>query len=189
MPAPTASAIIVPVSEPDEHTPIDAALELCVYAPLGFALEARTLLPRFVERGRNQVALARVVGKFAVRKGREDLEAQLVERQGQAIGALRSLGVLPGGRPATDAGGAATAPSPPRPAPTVAPAPGPAAPSGPPVDVEALAVPDYDSLSASQVVPRLASLTGDELELVRRYEQANRARKTILNKIAQLQAA
>ena len=179
----------MPVSEPDEHTPIDAALELCVYAPLGFALEARTLLPRFVERGRNQVALARVVGKFAVRKGREDLEAQLVERQGQAIGALRSLGVLPRGGSTAHGGAAEPTPAEPRPGPRAAPAPAPPVPTGPPVDVEALAVPDYDSLSASQVVPRLASLTADELELVRRYEQANRARKTILNKIAQLQAA
>jgi hypothetical protein len=38
------------------------------------------------------------------------------------------------------------------------------------------------------VVPRLESLTADELESVRHYEQANRGRKTILSKIAQLQA-
>jgi hypothetical protein len=51
-----------------------------------------------------------------------------------------------------------------------------------------LAITDYDSLSASQVVTRLAGLSGDELEAVRRYEVAHRGRKTILNKIAQLQA-
>jgi hypothetical protein len=51
-----------------------------------------------------------------------------------------------------------------------------------------LAIPDYDNLSASQVVPRLAGLTAAELEDVRRYENAKRNRKTILNKIAQLQA-
>jgi hypothetical protein len=49
-----------------------------------------------------------------------------------------------------------------------------------------LAIPDYDALSASQVVPRLAGLAGDELDAVRRYEGANRGRKTILSKIAQL---
>jgi hypothetical protein len=49
-----------------------------------------------------------------------------------------------------------------------------------------LAIPDYDALSASQVVPRLAGLAGDELDAVRRYEAANRGRKTILSKIAQL---
>jgi hypothetical protein len=50
-----------------------------------------------------------------------------------------------------------------------------------------LAIPDYDSLAASQVVPRLAGLTGDELESVRAYESAHRGRTTILTRIAQLQ--
>ena len=58
---------------------------------------------------------------------------------------------------------------------------------GPPVAVESLAIPDYDNLSASQVVPRLDGLRPDELEAVRRYESANRRRRTILNKVAQLQ--
>jgi len=58
---------------------------------------------------------------------------------------------------------------------------------GPPVAVESLAIPDYDNLSASQVVPRLDGLSPDELEAVRRYERANRQRRTILNKVAQLQ--
>ena len=56
------------------------------------------------------------------------------------------------------------------------------------IDPETLAIPDYDSLSASQVVPRLDSLGPDELEQVRRYENGKRVRKTILSKIAQLQA-
>ena len=49
-----------------------------------------------------------------------------------------------------------------------------------------LAIPDYDSLSASQVVPRLESLSADELDAVRGYESSHRGRKTILNKIDQL---
>ena len=56
------------------------------------------------------------------------------------------------------------------------------------IDSDSLAIPDYESLSASQVVPRLESLTDDELESIRQYEAANRARRTILSKIAQLQA-
>jgi hypothetical protein len=36
------------------------------------------------------------------------------------------------------------------------------------------------------VVPRLDGLSAQELDAVRRYELANRGRKTILNKIAQL---
>jgi hypothetical protein len=50
-----------------------------------------------------------------------------------------------------------------------------------------LAITDYDSLSASQVVPRLEGLADTELAAVRDYEAAHRGRKTILNRIAQLQ--
>ncbi len=50
-----------------------------------------------------------------------------------------------------------------------------------------LAIPGYDSLSASQVVQRLAGLAVGELEAVRTYETAGRGRRTILTKISQLQ--
>jgi hypothetical protein len=58
----------------------------------------------------------------------------------------------------------------------------------PPGDAAALAIPGYDALSASQVVQRLAGLAADELEAVRTYEATTRGRRTILNRIAQLQA-
>jgi hypothetical protein len=51
-----------------------------------------------------------------------------------------------------------------------------------------LAIPGYDALSASQVVQRLDGLSAGELEEVRAYELATRGRRTILNKIAQLQS-
>ena len=50
-----------------------------------------------------------------------------------------------------------------------------------------LAIPGYDVLSASQVVQRLPGLSSEELEAVRAYEAASRGRKTILNRVAQLQ--
>ena len=62
-----------------------------------------------------------------------------------------------------------------------------AAPSSPAGGAGALAIPGYDALSASQVVQRLAGLATDELEAVRTYETATRGRRTILNRIAQLQ--
>jgi hypothetical protein len=51
-----------------------------------------------------------------------------------------------------------------------------------------LAITDYDSLSASQVLPRLEGLSVEELASVEAYEAEHRGRKTILNKIAQLQS-
>ncbi len=62
----------------------------------------------------------------------------------------------------------------------------PAGEAGAPASRE-LAIPGYDSLSASQVVQRLASLSPAELDAVRRYEAANRGRRTILARVAQLQ--
>ena len=52
-----------------------------------------------------------------------------------------------------------------------------------------LAIPNYDALAASQVVPRLASLSAPDLDAVRRYEEANRGRRTILSGIAQIQGS
>ena len=52
----------------------------------------------------------------------------------------------------------------------------------------ALAIPGYDSLSASQVVQRLAGLSQAELIDVRTHEQSHRHRRTILNRVEQLLA-
>jgi hypothetical protein len=56
-------------------------------------------------------------------------------------------------------------------------------------DRESLAIPRYDSLSASQVVQRLDGLTAPELEAVRAHEVNHRHRRTILHRIEQLLAA
>jgi hypothetical protein len=51
-----------------------------------------------------------------------------------------------------------------------------------------LAIPGYDSLSASQVVGRLGGLDRGELQEVRSHELANRRRRTVLNRVDQLLA-
>jgi hypothetical protein len=202
-----------------DHTksPLEVALEYCVYAPLGFGLEARSLVPRFVARGRSQIMLARVVGKYALRKGAAAAEMALGPVGTPAVGLLRVAGLVPDqtaptvpGAPAAPAPDRATATSTATSTSTVRAEPAngngqgadslttdagpPAEPTRvaraePPFDPDTLAIPGYDSLSASQVVPRLEGLEQDELEAVRRYEEATRGRKTILSKIAQLQAA
>lgn len=179
----------------DRKPPVDAALDVLLYAPLGFALEARSLLPKLVERGRNQVSMAKVMGQFAVQQGQVEATKRLgpVQEQvrEQVESVLADLGLA--SRPAP--------PSPSRPEPaatatsTATEAASPSADVAPPSaavaagagDAADLAIPDYDSLAASQVVPRLRALTADELEAVRAYEAAGRGRKTILNRIAQLQ--
>ncbi len=56
------------------------------------------------------------------------------------------------------------------------------------VSASALAIPGYDSLSASQVVQRLEGLSSPELEEVRAHETAHRQRRTILHRVEQLLA-
>jgi hypothetical protein len=51
---------------------------------------------------------------------------------------------------------------------------------------DALGIPGYDSLSASQVVQRLGGLSPAELEAIRDHELAHRHRRTILNRVEQL---
>jgi hypothetical protein len=52
--------------------------------------------------------------------------------------------------------------------------------------VSTLAIPAFDTLSASQVVQRLDGLSREELVSVRAYETSTRGRRTILNRVDQL---
>ena len=52
----------------------DRLLDLVLYAPLGLALEAKDLLPKLAERGRGQVALARLAGTVAARQSQNGAE-------------------------------------------------------------------------------------------------------------------
>lgn len=174
----------------EKKTLADRVLDVYVYGPIGFALEARELLPKLAERGRgqfnSQIAMAKVMGEFAVKAGRSEAEKRITKAQSSASVALSDLGLWPSPEEDapvvidTTATNGAVKPAATATAPTAAePAP----------DAEELAIPDYDGLAASQVVPRLEGLAVGELESVRLYEAAHRGRKTVLGKIAQLQSA
>jgi hypothetical protein len=220
----------------EQKSPLEQALDLIFYAPVGLAITAREELPRLIEKGRQrvtgQVVMAKMIGQFAVNQGQH--EAGKVAKQ--AGDTLASLGILPGGSPSPPT--APPAPAGPKAAPAEpkessdrleqggpgsastgsatfvasgavasgavasgAVASGSAASgavgsaNGKPANGLArsaassggLAIPGYDSLSASQVVQRLAGLVPAELEAVRDYEASTRGRRTILNRIAQLQ--
>jgi len=176
------------VSEP--KSPRDRLLDLLVFGPAGLALTAAEEFPKLVEKGRHrvegQVHTARLVGQFAVQMGRQQLE--------QTLGSLRP------DRPASTSPGSdvydsdvhegdvhesdVAAPAPPS-AP-VAPPPPPSVNGTMASDV--LAIPGYDSLSASQVVQRLGGLSAGELEAVRVHELGHRHRRTILGRVDQLLA-
>jgi hypothetical protein len=169
-----------------EDDPTEQLLDVLVYAPLGLLLEARDLLPKLAEKGRQrmggQVTVARMVGELAVRQGQRRAE-KVLERLRQQNSAGAGSRPSPAGAPGNGHRPAPAAPATPPSA--AAGGRAGAATSAKPAS-SSLAIPGYDTLSASQVVPRLEGLSVDELEAVRAYEEATRARKTVLTRIDQL---
>jgi hypothetical protein len=206
--------------------PLDAALDLFVYVPVGLAMTAVEELPKLAAKGRSRVGtqmmMARVVGQFAVTRGRQEIEKRFspvpppsspvaapggagpVDDDGPAVSFDEMTNASSNGQASAMSNGQASAT-------TNGSGPGaggdglpgadtvdagadvivsiagdlggaPAAPGAP-----ELAIPGYDSLSASQVVQRLAGLSRHELDAVGLYEQAHRGRRTIINRIQQLQ--
>lgn len=258
--------------------PLDAALDLFVYAPVGLALTAAEELPKLAAKGRSrvntQLMMARVVGQFAVTRGRQEIEKRFAPPvPGSSPGS--SSGSSSPGSSSSSPSGSGLSEDPEAQPPvtfdemTAANGSGPGLPGADRVEggddvsvstagdlatvtelpvhrrsagqrasessgagsgsgsrsgsgsgarsgsgsgsgsrsgsgsgspsgatgtsesaapaAEELAIPGYDSLSASQVVQRLAGLSGQELVAVGAYERAHRGRRTILNRIDQLQ--
>jgi hypothetical protein len=186
----------------DGHKAAERALEILVYAPVGLAMYLRDTVPTFVNifvsRGRSelgqrrqqaegQVSQAKALGEYALEFGGPKLREQV--EKGLAV-ALKSAEVVLGG--VGESGGPTPQPAPPTAAEPSEPM------ETPPVETAAereastkppaatLGIPDYDELSASQVVERLDGLQPSELAAIRDYEEAHRARRTILFKIEQL---
>ena len=161
----------------DEKTPLERLIETAVFAPLGVAAMLREELPKIVARGHQEANMAKMMGQFAVGMGRQEVEKR-----------LKQIAERPAPKPAA------------APAPAAAPTPAPAAAAPAPTpssngtevtvhDANNLAIPGYDTLSASQVVQRLAGLNSEELAAIGAYEAAGRGRRTILNRVAQLRDA
>jgi hypothetical protein len=152
--------------------------DLVLYVPLGLALEARRLYPEMAARGRRQILFTRTIGKYAVRRGRQRVD-DIVGTGLALVSAYLPIAGEPDEGPDGDEVETATNLA----APLAAVVDEPAEP-GP--DAGDLAIPDYDNLSAFQVMPRLEALDPTDLDAVREYEESTRGRRTILNKIAQL---
>jgi hypothetical protein len=199
---------------------LEQALDVCLYAPVGLAISVTEELPQLIDKGRarvnSQLALAKMVGSFAVAQGQREAERVVRQATGRVAEAPLARGPRwspPGGGPEPNNGDGATTTFPDDGTAATVAADGGAPSDGgtgdtppassassaetiaqpptgwtPAIDAGALAIPGYDALSASQVVQRLAGLAADELEAVRTYEASTRGRKTILNRIAQLQA-
>lgn len=184
----------------EDRNPLESALDVFVYGPLGLFITVTEEMPRLVEKGRerltSQLTTARMLGQMAAPQLQAEAE-KLVR------GVRDRLSPPPGApgpaRPGPAASGAVPvarpAPAPERPAPPAAAVTSPGGPSASPAgngsvahsgNSTHLAIPGYDTLSAMQVVQRLAGLSPAELEAVRAYEAAHRGRKTILHRAEQL---
>jgi hypothetical protein len=175
----------------DEPTSVSQRLlDVLVFAPAGLMVTAIEEFPRLVERGRErvtgQVTSARSVGSFVVTTGRSHLIKRAEELRKNRFGDASGPTVEPDGpvsaSPDTPLVGAASTPSR-----SASPDPAPAGddPVSDPTP-SPLAIPGFDTLSASQVVQRLDGLTADELVAVRVHEAGHRGRRTILNRVEQL---
>ena len=202
----------------EERSPLETALDIFVFAPVGAFLTLTQDLPKLVERGKthlqSQLGMARMMGEMAAPQLRDEatkLAKGLMDRMappGPPPGATTSPPAphspsrpaparsTPSSSPsspptsplaANGTGGAeAGGPSTTRPSPSTVTAS--ATGSGGIANPDSLAIPGYDSLSAMQVVQRLAGLNQGELDAVRRYEEGHRRRKTIINRAEQLLA-
>jgi hypothetical protein len=213
---------------PDEKPPLDRALDLFVYAPVGMALYVRDMLPSmmgiFVSRGKREVK-SHLPGSEApapptppvpvpdvtdIRRKMGDGIGMARGVAGGGIGLARDMtgtalqGLMAFRNLAAQAAAADQATTTWQPDPTAPPSAAFTAPGSAPVadhaaaaaaapahaepapEVADLPIPDYDELSASQVIERLEGLDAGSLEAIRAYEASHRGRNTILGKIAQL---
>ena len=198
----------------DRKDRIEQTIEVLVYAPIGVGLYLKDMGPTFVNmfvaRGRAEIdrrqaqvqqrtTTARSIGQVAVTFGvpmvRQRVEREVDSARQKAQSFLGNIG-------GSETGNGSPAAAPARPTAATSPAAtngatatnGSESPSttaatnGAEYVDPGLPIPGYDSLSASQVVVRLAGLSGDELEAVRGYEASHRKRRTILGKIDQISA-
>lgn len=184
-------------AEETDRGALDEALDLFVYAPIGMALTAAEELPEMIRKGREavegQMDTARVIGRVAVNQGK--VEINRIVSQWNDLGALLRSGVLGGQRKAETSRPEPLTSAAPAPADTIGkPSTTPSASAAVPPAAKRMApppddlgIPGYASLSASQVVSRLAGLSAHQLDAVKEYESTTRRRRTILNRIDQLQ--
>jgi hypothetical protein len=157
----------------DQHSFAEWALDTFVFAPTGLVMTVLEDMPELVEKGRARVELqlrnAHFLGRIVVDRSRRDLGRKMGRTgEGQEPPAPFEPEVTvqteaPSTPPRAVASTGGFAPAPPD-----------------------LAIPDYDTLSASQVVRRLDGLGPKELEAVYRHEAATRGRRTILHRAQQL---
>lgn len=131
-------------------------LDLAVYAPLGFALEFRRLVPELVDAGRRQVEFSRTLGRTALRTiARSGPVSRSSSRQPERP----EEPTTGASHPTTDAG------------------------TGEVIASVPAAILGYGDLTAKQVIEVVRTATAVQLEWMRTSELAGKNRKTVLDAI------
>jgi hypothetical protein len=147
-------------------TPVERLAAAVFYAPIGLGAQLVGDLPATVGKAKQQIVLARFIGKMAVDHGAKQLRERL------------SPAVVPAEKPGPQTAVQAVLVAAAEPElETVD------------VEVETLALPDYDQLPAAHIVSKLEGLTQAERNVIELYERAGRHRRTVLGKLDQLREA
>lgn len=120
-------------------------------------------VPAVIERVQREIVLARFIGKLAVDQGLAEVRQRVEDI------------IAP--PPAADDD---------RPGPDEQDQPDITASTAADIDVESLALADYDHLPATAIVAKLDGLEPDELDDIEAYERSGRGRRTVLGKIERL---
>lgn len=147
----------------DHDDPVDRLLDLFVYAPIGLLTVSSDHLDEFVTKGRQRAAMARTLGAFALAGADDRIGRSMADLEAMAREFFRIVVENTSMRPEGTAG-ASTARS-----------------------VEDV-IPDYDDLTAKQVIERLGDLDRADLDIVEAHERAHRNRSTILARIGRLRS-
>lgn len=163
-----------------DRDPLEVARELFVYAPIGAAAKLSKDLPGLIEEGRARYGMAKVVGTFAAQQSRRQFEERLKSATHGFWNPPTSSASPTADSTATETTATVVADVVMEEADVEAP---------PTSDVAGLPVPRYDTLSATQVLSHLAGLTVEQRSTVAEFERNTRNRRTILNRIEQLNAS
>ncbi len=189
-------------------------IDYAVYAPVGIMTSVAEALPKAVETGRavveSRTAMARFIGKMAVDFAGAQAKSQVNDLRKQVTSTVSSLLPEPWGDLARFIFGDSEPDSTSTVAPEADPLPADrdlleptqsldntetddeasvrGANPGPEIEVEAVGsvIPNYATLSATQIVKKLDLLNDAELVIVVDFERGHRGRKTIIAKAEKL---
>jgi len=154
----------------DPSVVVRAAVDVLVFAPLGLGVKLVEDAPDAVGKARRELSNARFIGRLAVDQGIKQVRSRFEPSAQIATQSTRSVE-----------------------APDDVEQPGPAGDIAGSDDLmitdlapSDLALPDYDTLPAIDIVAKLETLEAADRKAIERYESANRQRRTVLGKLAQL---